>query len=81
LPRPEQEEGPHLSYALQWAMFALLALAGFVVVARRTAHEDAEPVPQGTGGSAAPRRPHRPSDEEVEDAAVHAAAVRAAERD
>lgn len=103
LPRPELEEGPHLSYALQWVMFALLALVGFGVVARRTAIEDAEltdahlagahpaDVPPAPGGRsrASGRRGRfaanrtgreQPTDEEVEDAAVHAASVRDAER-
>lgn len=74
LPRPALEEGPHLSYALQWAMFAVLALAGFVVVARRTAHDDAPPGPDRRS----PRPSRRLSDEDVEDAAVDGAAARAA---
>lgn len=41
-PRPPLDEGPHLSYALQWVVFAIGALVGFVVVARRTAQDDAE---------------------------------------
>jgi surfeit locus 1 family protein len=34
-PLPELSEGPHLSYAIQWFAFAAIALAGFVVLARR----------------------------------------------
>lgn len=68
LPRPELDDGPHLGYALQWVVFAVIALGGFVVVARRTAHEDDE----DDGAGAVDRRPRRPSDEEVEDAAVDA---------
>ncbi|MGH7458286.1 MAG: SURF1 family protein [Longimicrobiaceae bacterium] len=37
VPPPELDEGPHLSYAVQWFSFALIALAGFgVVVWRRS---------------------------------------------
>ena len=35
LAAPEPGEGPHLAYAFQWFLFALLALGGFVVLARR----------------------------------------------
>ncbi len=41
-PRPALDEGPHLSYALQWVVFAVGALVGFVVLARRTAFDDAD---------------------------------------
>lgn len=39
LPEPEVDFGPHLAYALQWWLFALIALGGFVVLARREAHD------------------------------------------
>ncbi|MEO8422463.1 MAG: SURF1 family protein [Actinomycetota bacterium] len=32
---PELSDGPHLSYAVQWFMFAVIALVGFVVLALR----------------------------------------------
>lgn len=35
LPAPEPSEGPHLAYAFQWFLFALLALGGYVLLARR----------------------------------------------
>jgi surfeit locus 1 family protein len=35
VPTPELDEGPHLSYAIQWFSFAAIALIGFVVVVRR----------------------------------------------
>lgn len=35
IPSPELEEGPHLSYAIQWFSFAAIALIGFVIVVRR----------------------------------------------
>jgi surfeit locus 1 family protein len=34
-PLPELSEGPHLSYAVQWFVFAAIAAAGFVVLALR----------------------------------------------
>jgi len=34
-PLPELSEGPHLSYAIQWFTFALIAAGGFVVLALR----------------------------------------------
>jgi cytochrome oxidase assembly protein ShyY1 len=39
VPRPELDEGPHLSYAVQWFIFATIALVGFVVLARREARD------------------------------------------
>jgi cytochrome oxidase assembly protein ShyY1 len=35
LPLPALSEGPHLSYAIQWFSFALVALAGAVILLRR----------------------------------------------
>jgi len=37
IPAPEPSEGPHLAYAFQWFLFALLAFGGLVVLARREA--------------------------------------------
>ncbi len=37
LPAPEPSEGPHLAYAVQWALFACRAVGGYVVLARREA--------------------------------------------
>lgn len=37
VPLPELSEGPHLAYAIQWVLFALLALGGFVGLARQEA--------------------------------------------
>jgi cytochrome oxidase assembly protein ShyY1 len=34
-PLPELSEGPHLSYAIQWFLFAMIALIGGVVLFRR----------------------------------------------
>ncbi|MFV0460163.1 MAG: SURF1 family protein [Actinomycetales bacterium] len=80
LPRPPLDEGPHLSYSVQWVIFALGALVGFGLLVRRTwQDEQADAIERGETPAPAPlpasRRSARrgPSDEEVEDAAVDAA--------
>ena len=35
IPLPDLSEGPHLSYAMQWVLFALVAVVGFVLLIRR----------------------------------------------
>jgi surfeit locus 1 family protein len=37
LPRPELGDGPHLSYAAQWFIFATIALIGYPLVLRKVA--------------------------------------------
>ena len=37
VPLPELDEGPHLSYAIQWFLFSALAVVGWVLVVRKTA--------------------------------------------
>jgi cytochrome oxidase assembly protein ShyY1 len=37
IPPPEPSEGPHLLYAVQWVLFALMGFGGYVVLARREA--------------------------------------------
>ena len=37
IPRPELDEGPHLSYAVQWFIFTAIALVGYPLVLRRVA--------------------------------------------
>ncbi len=75
LPEPALDEGPHLSYALQWCVFALGALVGFVVIVRRTALEDVVEAPSAEGAPPpAPGRLRRQrmTAEEEEDALVDA---------
>ena len=36
LPLPALDEGPHLSYAIQWFCFAVIAVVGAGIVARRS---------------------------------------------
>lgn len=42
---PPLDEGPHMSYAIQWFGFALVALVGAGFVARQKREEDASPGP------------------------------------
>ena len=81
LPQPSTDPGSHLSYAFQWWTFALGALVGFGVLARRELR-DTEPGTvgpgdevgagaRGGGGRPAPQR-RRPSAEDEEDALIDA---------
>jgi cytochrome oxidase assembly protein ShyY1 len=38
LPRPELDEGPHLGYAIQWFLFALIAVVGVALLAYDESH-------------------------------------------
>ncbi|HEU4755298.1 MAG TPA: SURF1 family protein [Agromyces sp.] len=74
LPRPVRDEGPHLSYALQWFVFALLAfvaLGWFANQERRVLAADAAERSGAPRRPAEPKRPPRPvrsrSDADVED--------------
>ncbi len=48
LPLPPLDEGPHLSYALQWIAFAVIAVGGFVLLVRGEARRERE---DGTPGA------------------------------
>ena len=39
VPRPELDDGPHLSYAVQWFLFSAIALVGYPLVLRKLAGE------------------------------------------
>lgn len=58
VPRPDTDPGPHLSYGVQWYLFALAGLGIWVVLARRHGADDRDGSgrggPDGTG--AAPPR-------------------------
>lgn len=71
LPRPAVDEGPHLSYSLQWFVFAAGIFVGYGVLARRTARDLAAEA----GGPPRPPRParRRPTAEQEEDALLDAA--------
>ena len=64
-PRPQTTPGSHLSYAFQWWVFAVGALVGFVVLARREAAEAAP-------AAGPPRTPRRRTDADEEDALIDA---------
>lgn len=64
--RPEADEGPHLSYALQWVAFAVLGFIGLgwaIRQERRAAREDDEDEPR-------PAKKRKLSDAEIEDALI-----------
>jgi cytochrome oxidase assembly protein ShyY1 len=67
--RPEADEGPHLSYALQWIAFGILAFIALIWAFRRERRIAALPAEE----QAAAREPRRRSaDADYEDAAVDA---------
>ncbi|WP_083649062.1 SURF1 family protein [Cellulosimicrobium sp. CUA-896] len=84
LPKPDTDPGSHLSYAFQWCVFALGALAGFWLLVRRDrrdARGEAGTLTAGDllaeheDGTARPRREpraRRPSAEDEEDALIDA---------
>lgn len=80
LPRPPNDEGPHLSYSMQWFLFALVGFGLYGWLARREAHE------RSAGDGPVPARTERKSsaersgDAEAEDAEVEAAERHAADR-
>lgn len=43
LPPPEVDEGRNISYAVQWALFALVAIGGWFFFLRREARDDERP--------------------------------------
>ncbi len=56
LPEPDLSDGPHLGYALQWILFAIIAVGGFVMLARRereysSEDDNADPALEESGAS------------------------------
>jgi cytochrome oxidase assembly protein ShyY1 len=43
VPLPDLDEGPHLGYAAQWAIFTLIALIGYPLVLRKVARQQMPP--------------------------------------
>lgn len=72
LPRPVADLGSHLSYALQWWVFALGCYVGLVVLARREAQD-----PRATSPAPVRRRSHVEEDEDI-DAQIQASATSSA---
>ncbi len=69
--RPERDEGPHLSYALQWYVFILIAVIGVGYAARqeyRGFNADGESVRREDRRKAERDRRRGPSDADEEDA-------------
>lgn len=71
IPPPALDEGPHLSYAVQWFIFSAMAVIGWVVIVRKSAREGGQwkrPRRDPTR-----RRPGVIYDEDDDDAAASAA--------
>lgn len=68
--RPEPDEGPHLSYAFQWVIFAIIGFAGLGVAIRQEyRYRNAEdPVEKERAAKRELRRQARRTDDNVEDA-------------
>lgn len=69
--KPERDEGPHLSYALQWYVFILIALIGVGYAARqefRSLNAGSDTVRNQNRRSAARKTKRGPSDSDEEDA-------------
>lgn len=69
--RPERDEGPHLSYALQWYVFILIALLGVAYAARqeyRSLNSTSPSVLREDARRTERRRRRGPSDADEEDA-------------
>jgi len=49
VPLPELDEGPHLGYAAQWAIFTLIALIGYPLVLRKVARQQMPPEDEAEG--------------------------------
>lgn len=67
LPLPELSEGPHLGYAVQWFIFSVCAVVGWVLAvrhsinARRAASRRSAAVPAGAGSTTAIDEPAPPA--------------------
>ena len=73
--RPERDEGPHLSYALQWYVFILIAGIGVAYAARREyrgLNSGSAEVLEQDRRTSERRRRRGPSDAEEEDALIDA---------
>lgn len=71
--KPERDEGPHLSYALQWYVFIIIAVVGTVFGARREYRNlNSADASSPEGRQKGPTRKRRQSDAEIEDALIEA---------
>jgi cytochrome oxidase assembly protein ShyY1 len=55
------DEGPHLSYAVQWAIFTIIALGGYPLILRRAAREKGRRHPDDAPGLDDPDPDDRPA--------------------
>jgi cytochrome oxidase assembly protein ShyY1 len=53
---PELGEGPHLSYAVQWFIFATIGLVGYPLILRRVVQRRGKEAGEGDGGGGGPDR-------------------------
>ncbi|MFI5954987.1 SURF1 family protein [Cryptosporangium sp. NPDC051539] len=75
LPAPDDlDEGPHLAYAVQWYLFAVMFLVGYVVYARNYARRDDAPPAAAVPHSGAPEGPPAAAASEAEAEGVAGAA-------
>ena len=74
LDRPEQDPGPHLSYAIQWILFAVMGFVFIFYMIRteikhsREEREDAEAIQRGEAPKQRAKRVRRDRDADEEDA-------------
>ena len=67
---PSEDPGPHLSYAIQWILFAIMGFVfiGYVIrTERRHRREDAEDRARGDDAPPRPRTPKRRNDRDMQD--------------
>lgn len=76
LPSPSDDPGPHLSYAIQWILFAIMGFAFIwytIRTERRHRREDAESAADGASPASSPRpKRRRDRDADEEDALLDA---------
>jgi hypothetical protein len=67
--RPEPDEGPHLSYALQWYVFIVMAFIGLGLLARQEyrMHNSEDPEERARAATRAEKRAARRTDADIED--------------
>lgn len=61
VPTPPLDDGPHLSYAVQWFIFTTVAVVGYPLILRRRAREvEVEELPEAVDAGASGRTPVSP---------------------
>ncbi|MEO1057052.1 MAG: SURF1 family protein [Actinomycetota bacterium] len=61
VPAPDLDEGPHLSYAMQWFIFAVCVVIGWVLAVRRSITNRRKDLHRDDAGSDPARRPRPPA--------------------